>query len=92
MTLFVDEPVVSVLMPCYNGSRWLSEAIDSVLAQTFKEFELILIDDGSTDDTWEIIQRYRGKDGRVIAMTKKTSGLADTENSGIYSDNIRKTN
>lgn len=76
-------PQVSVLMSCYNGSSWLREAIDSVLAQTFGDFELILIDDGSTDNTWEIIKSYSLIDARIIAISKLNSGLADSLNVGL---------
>lgn len=76
-------PEVSVLMSCYNGSRWLHEAIDSVLAQTFEAFEFILVDDGSTDETWSIIQSYRDRDGRIVAISKQHTGLADSLNVGI---------
>jgi glycosyltransferase involved in cell wall biosynthesis len=76
-------PEITVLMSCYNASRWLSEAIESVLTQTFKDFEFIIIDDGSGDDTWSIIQDYRGKDDRIVAISKKNTGLADSLNVGI---------
>jgi glycosyltransferase involved in cell wall biosynthesis len=76
-------PEISVLMSCYNASRWLHEAIDSVLAQTFKDFEFILVDDGSTDETWNIIQRYRDRDQRIVAIPKKNTGLADSLNVAI---------
>jgi glycosyltransferase involved in cell wall biosynthesis len=76
-------PEVSVLMSCYNGARWLHEAIESVLAQTFEDFEFILVDDGSTDETWNIIQNYRDQDKRILAISKKNSGLADSLNVGI---------
>jgi len=70
-------------MSCYNASRWLREAGDSVLAQTFEDFEFILVDDGSTDDTWDVIQSYRERDERVVAICKKNTGLADSLNVGI---------
>ncbi len=70
-------------MSCYNGSRWLVEAIDSVLAQTFKNFELILVDDGSKDNTPEIIKAYADRDARVVAVPKKNTGLADSLNAGL---------
>ena len=74
---------ISVLMSCYNGSRWLSEAIDSVLAQTFKNFEFILVDDGSKDNTLEIIRAYAERDARVVAVSKINTGLADSLNTGL---------
>lgn len=76
-------PEVSILMSCYNGSRWLSEAIESILIQTYKSFELLLVNDGSTDDTWNIIQFYKNLDNRIIAINKKNTGLADSLNLGI---------
>ena len=56
-------PLVSVLMPVFNGEKFLREAVDSILSQTFTEFEFIIIDDGSTDKTKEIIYHY--KDPRI---------------------------
>ena len=76
-------PEVSVLMSCYNASRWLHEAIDSVLTQTFENFEFVLVDDGSTDDTWNIIQSYRDRDERIVPISKKNTGLPDSLNVGI---------
>ncbi len=76
-------PEVSVLMSCYNVTRWLHEAIDSVLAQTLEDFEFILVDDGSTDETWDIIQNYRDRDQRIVAISKENTGLANSLNVGI---------
>jgi len=76
-------PEVSVLMSCYNASRWLHEAIDGVLAQTFEDFEFILVDDGSTDETWNILRSYRDRDRRIVAISKKNTGLTDSLNLGI---------
>lgn len=77
------EPKISVLMSCYNGSRWLAEAIDSVLAQTFKNFEFILVDDGSKDSTLEIIRAYAARDVRIVVVSKRNTGLADSLNTGL---------
>ena len=79
----VRNPDVSVLMSCYNASHWLREAIDSVLSQTFQNFEFIIVDDGSTDETWNIIRSYCERDERVVAISKKNTGLADSLNVGI---------
>lgn len=84
VTLNNNDPEVSVLMSCFNGSRWLHQSIDSILAQSFTSFELILINDGSSDDTWEIIESYRDIDCRVVAINKNNTGLADSLNSGIF--------
>jgi glycosyltransferase involved in cell wall biosynthesis len=76
-------PCVSVLMPVYEGERYLDEAIQSILSQTFRDFELIVIDDGSTDGTPEIIERYRRADGRIRAFEQANHGLAATLNRGL---------
>jgi len=79
----IGSPKITVLMSCYNAADYLGEAIDSVLYQTFKDFEFILIDDGSTDNTLNIIKRYAQSDGRIIIVEKDNSGLADSLNKGI---------
>lgn len=55
---FLDQPKVSVIIPTYNCARYLPEAIESVLNQTYKDFEIIVVDDGSTDNTKEILSPY----------------------------------
>jgi len=67
----MKKPLVSVLMPAYNAEKYIGEAIESILNQTFKDFEFIIIDDASTDGTWEVIQRYAKKDRRIIALRNK---------------------
>lgn len=78
-------------MPAYNAEKYIGEAIESILNQTFKDFEFIIIDDYSTDKTWEIIQDYAKKDSRIIAFkNEKNSGIAGNRNKlkklakGIY--------
>ncbi len=73
--------VVSVVMPAYNAEKYIKEAIDSVLNQTFKNFELIIVDDGSTDNTESIIKSYN--DNRIVYIKKKHSGISETLNLGI---------
>ncbi len=63
----MNTPKVSVLMPAYNAEKYIGEAIESILNQTFTEFEFIIIDDCSTDNTWKIIQEYAKRDSRIIA-------------------------
>ncbi len=76
-------PAISVLLSCYNGARWLDEAINSVLSQTFGDFEFIIVDDGSTDNSPEIIKRFAEQDARIVVIAKSNSGLADSLNVGI---------
>jgi len=74
-------PVISVLLPIYNGAPYLVEAIDSVLNQTWKDFELIVINDGSTDDSAAIVHGY--DDPRIRYYEHENIGLAATLNRGI---------
>ncbi|MBU3956767.1 glycosyltransferase [Patescibacteria group bacterium] len=77
-------PLVSVIMPAYNAEKYISEAIKSILNQTFENFKLIIIDDCSTDKTWQIINKYRKIDKRVIAFrNNKNLKLSRTLNRGI---------
>jgi glycosyltransferase involved in cell wall biosynthesis len=76
-------PAISVLLSCYNSARWLDEAINSVLSQTFEDFEFIIVDDGSTDSSPEIIKRYAEQDARIVVIEKCNTGLADSLNVGI---------
>ena len=76
-------PSITVLMAVYNGERWLAESIQSVLDQTFTNFEFIIINDGSDDCSLEIINQFAKKDSRIRVYNKKNSGLTDSLNYGI---------
>lgn len=74
-------PLVSVIMPVYNGEKYLQEAIDSILNQTFGDFEFIIINDGSTDKTLEIIKSY--SDPRIRVISQENKGIIHSLNKGI---------
>lgn len=80
MTLKTDAPVVSVVIPAFNAARCVRKAIDSVLAQDYRDFELIVVDDGSTDETAAVLAAY-GKTIRVIHQAN--GGLSNARNTGI---------
>ena len=71
---------VSVLMPVYNAERYVSIAIDSALAQTCQDFELLLFDDGSTDGSLAILRRYEAKDPRIRVFSRENRGIVPTRN------------
>lgn len=76
--MFEAAPLISVVLPVYNGAPYLTEAIDSVLSQTFRNFELIIIDDGSSDDSAAVISSY--KDRRIRFIQQDNQGLSATLN------------
>jgi glycosyltransferase involved in cell wall biosynthesis len=73
-------PLVSVIMPVYNQGRYLAETIESVLGQTYAEFEFLLTDDGSTDNSAEIIRHYAEKDERIVPNFQENMGKSITTN------------
>lgn len=77
------KPVVSVLMPVYNGEKYLAEAIESILNQTFTDFEFIIINDGSTDGSLQIAESYARGDRRILLITRDNRGLQATLNEGL---------
>ncbi|MFK5855965.1 MAG: glycosyltransferase family 2 protein [Bacteroidota bacterium] len=74
-------PTVSILMPVYNGQEYLRPAIDSILAQTYDDFELLIVNDGSKDDSQKIIESY--KDPRIVLINQKNQGVARSLNNGL---------
>lgn len=76
-------PRLSIIVPIYNVEKYLSRCIESILNQTFKDFELILVNDGSTDNCKEICEKYKRMDSRIIVANKKNGGLSSARNLGI---------
>ena len=76
-------PKISVIVPVYNVEKYLRRCIDSILAQTFSDFELLLIDDGSKDSSGEICEEYAGKDARIRVFHRQNGGVSTARNLGI---------
>ncbi len=75
---------VSVIIPTYNGEKYIAEAIESILNQSFPDFELIIIDDASKDNTWGIVKRYAKMDARIRPFKNETNlGFAENRNKAI---------
>jgi glycosyltransferase involved in cell wall biosynthesis len=79
----MSTPPISVLMCVYNGAQYLHIAVESILNQTFEDFEFIIIDDGSSDSSWEIIQNFHTKDDRIVPIRQKNVGLTKSLNRGL---------
>ena len=73
-------PKVSVIIPTYNRSKYVTKAIDSVLAQTYRDFEIIVVDDGSTDNTKEVLKPYTD---RIKYLYQENTGVSAARNAGI---------
>ncbi|MFE9865987.1 glycosyltransferase family 2 protein [Streptomyces sp. NPDC005506] len=80
-----SDPVVSVVIPCHDYARYLPEAVSSVLAQTFRDWELVIVDDGSTDDTVEVTQSLIAchPDRRIRLLQQANAGVSAARNTGI---------
>ena len=76
-------PVVSVIIPVYNVEKYLEECIDSVLNQTYKDIEIILVDDGSTDSSGDICDRYAENNKNICVIHQKNGGLSAARNAGL---------
>ncbi|MBW8348411.1 glycosyltransferase [Bacillus sp. IITD106] len=81
------KPLISIIVPVYNVQSYLPRCIDSVLEQTFSEYELILINDGSTDDSGNICDEYTKKDSRILVIHKENGGVSSARNVGIDAAN-----
>ena len=79
----MGRPLVSIIMPVYNAEKVVGRAIESVLNQTFDDFELIIVNDGSTDDSGRICSEYAGKDSRINYIEKANEGVAVTRNRAL---------
>ena len=76
-------PLISVVIPAYNAEQFLDETLESVLSQTYENWECIIVNDGSTDNTEEIAKKWCEKDARFRYFYKENSGVSDTRNLGI---------
>ena len=76
-------PVISVIVPVYKVEPYLHRCVDSILSQTYTDFELILVDDGSPDNCGAICDKYAKLDSRIHVLHKKNGGLSSARNAGI---------
>src|SRR4051812_48468776 len=77
------KPLVSIIIPSYNYGRFLAQTLDSVLAQTYTNWECIIVDDGSKDNSGEIAAAYEQKDTRIRYIYQQNQGIATTRNTGL---------
>ena len=75
--------LVSIIIPCYNAEKYIAETIQSVINQTYKNWELIVVNDGSTDNSPDIIKEFVANDNRIAFIDKPNSGVSDSRNKGL---------
>ena len=79
----MNKPFISIIVPVYNAEKYLHKCIDSILAQTYSNFELLLIDDGSKDLSYEICVNFSKKDERIKVLKKRNEGVSSARNLGL---------
>ena len=79
----MNKPMISIIVPVYNVESYLADCIDSITVQTFKDIEIILVDDGSPDNCPAICDEYASRDNRIRVIHKQNGGLSDARNAGI---------
>lgn len=76
-------PIASVIMPVYNAEKYLHKCLDSLKEQTLKNIEIICVDDGSSDESLNILKQYANTDKRFVILKQQNSGAAAARNNGI---------
>lgn len=79
----IQTPLISIITPVYNTEKYLSECLDSIFSQTIKDFELICVDDGSTDNSLNILNNYQNKHKNLKIISQKNGGPGVARNTGI---------
>lgn len=79
----IESKLISVIVPVYNTSKYLPQCLDSLLNQTYPNLEIICVDDGSTDNSWEVLQEYAAKDNRVKVFHQENAGVSVARNKAL---------
>jgi glycosyltransferase involved in cell wall biosynthesis len=79
----LNQPLVSVIIPAYNAENFIAKTLESVLSQTYQNIEVLVVDDGSTDTTAEIVKSFVQKDSRVSLLQQSNAGVAAARNLAI---------
>ncbi len=79
----MDEVKVSVIIPCYKQADFLPDALESLLKQTYRNWEAIVVNDGSPDNTEEVVRQYMQQDNRISYLPQQNQGVSAARNNGI---------
>ena len=79
----IQNPFISIILPVFNSENYLADTIESIINQSYKNFELIIINDGSKDSSGKICDNYAEKDKRIKVIHKENGGISDARNTGM---------
>ena len=79
----MEKPLISIIVPVYNVEKYIEKCVTSIINQTYKELEIIMVDDGATDHSGEMCDAFAGKDSRIQVIHKKNGGMADARNAAL---------
>ena len=79
----IKNDLISIIIPIFNTEKYLSKTINSILSQSYKNIEVILVDDGSDDNSLSICKEYAKKDNRIVVIHNENSGVSKTRNIGL---------
>ena len=79
----MTNPLVSIIVPVYNAQNSVARCLESICGQTYQELEIIVLNDGSTDDSLAICEKFRAKDPRLVVVDKENEGVSRTRNAGL---------
>lgn len=77
------EPIISIIVPVYNGEKYIAECLESIRKQSYKNLEIIVVDDGSSDNSLQILREYEGKDSRIRVVAKENGGVSSARNAAM---------
>ena len=79
----MSEPLISVIVPVYNAEKYIEKCVASIRAQTYRNLEIILVDDGSCDRSGELCEAFALEDSRIVVIRKENGGVASARNAGL---------
>lgn len=82
-----ENPLISIIVPVYNAEKYLEKCIESILIQTYKKIEILIINDGSTDNSWKLCKKIKNKDDRISVYSKNNGGVSTARNYGLRKSN-----
>lgn len=79
----MEYPLVSIIVPVYNNEKYIERCLNSILNQTYTNIQIIVINDGSTDNSYKICKKYAEQDNRIFLISQKNSGVSSARNTGL---------